>query len=179
MGTQDSILTDVQSLTCWNTEQSCAGWVGYQSSIADAIVLRMPAFGPVSLALQWEANGSDLAAWSVGTGMEVGNTLVQAVYRDDYIDQYTQVSAGTILAGITLAVGFSSSGSGEHGWSTAANYSGINITYDQVTYDAGGYDWADVSLDYGIDLGGYSMVLFLAQNEPQDTLFGIKWTYVF
>lgn len=181
IGSQTSILHDVQQFTCWNTDQRCAAvYVGYQSRVADAIVLRIPTFDPVSLALQWELDGhDDLVAWSVGTGMLVRNIAFQAVYRDHYFDQFTQVAVGTILGDTKIASGFSSSHSGRHGWSAAASYSGIKITYDQITFDAGGHDWPAWSLDYDIDLGGSSMVLFLAQNEPDDTLFGIKWHYSF
>ena len=171
VGSQWSVMTGPDWVTCVNSGSSCAGHVGYQGRVADSLVITGPAAGPLALSMQAEADGSDLAAWAVATGIDLGSINIQAAYRDTDSDEYTEVAASTTVAGMTLAAGFSDSGSGSDGSSIFANISGLKLQYDETDGDA------DLSANYDVDLGGATMRLGVIDNEGSDTAMFVQWMY--
>ena len=171
MGSQWSVMTGPDWVTCVNSGSSCAGHVGYQGRVADSLIISGPAVGPLGISAQFEADGSDLAAWALATGLDLGSINIQAAYRDTDSDEYTEVAASTTVAGMTLAAGFSDSGSGSDGSSIFANISGLKLQYDETGGDA------DLSANYDVDLGGATMRLGVIDNEGSDTAMFVQWMY--
>ena len=171
LGAQWSIMSAPDWVTCVNSGSSCAGHVGYQGRVADSLVITGPAIGPLALSMQAEADGSDLAAWAVATGIDLGTINLQAAYRDTDSDDYTEVAASTTVAGMTLAAGFSTAGSGADGNSLFANISGLKLQYDETGGDA------DLSANYDVDLGGATMRLGVIDNEGSETAVFVQWMY--
>jgi predicted porin len=172
IGSQWSVMTDTEWNTCILSGVSCHGLLGYQGRVADAIVIRGPAIGPLGLALQLEADGSDLAAWAVSTGIDLGSISVSASYRDDDSDAATQVSASTSVAGVTLAASYSSLNSGADGNSIYAKLPvGLKLAYSET----GGAQ--NLGVNYDVDLGGVTMRLIGDDREGGDTAVGVQWIY--
>ena len=171
IGSQWSVMTDVEWKTCVLSGVSCAGLVGYQGRVADSIVIRGPSIGPLALALQAEADGSDLAAWAISTGIDLGTISVTVAYRDDDSDTTTQVAATTSIAGVTLAASYASLGSGANGNSIYAKVSGIKLAYTEKGGITG------MGANYDVDLGGATMRLILNDAEGGDTTIGVQWMY--
>ena len=96
---------------------------------------------------------------------------IQAAYRDTDSDDYTEVAASHTVAGIPLAAGFSSAGSGADGSSIFANVSGLKMQYDETAGDA------DLSANYDVDLGGATMRLGVIDNEGSETKVFVQWMY--
>jgi len=172
IGSQWGVMTDTEWNTCVLSGVSCAGLLGYQGRVADAIVVRGPAIGPLGLALQLEADGSDLAAWAVSTGIDLGSISLSASYRDDDSDAATQVSASTSVAGISLAASYSSLNSGASGNSIYAKMPfGLKLAYTET----GGAH--NLGVNYDVPLGGATMRLIAADNEGSTTSMGVQWMY--
>ena len=171
MGSQWSIMTGPDWVTCVNSGSSCAGHVGYQGRVADSLVIKGPAIGPLALSIQLEADGSDLAAWGVGTGIDLGTINIQAAYRNTDSNAATEVAASTTIAGMTLAAGFSSQDVGDDGNSIFANIQGLKLQYDETAGDA------DLSANYDVDLGGATMRFGVIDNEGSDTAIFVQWMY--
>ena len=172
IGSQWSVMTDTEWNTCVLSGASCAGLVGYQGRVADAVVIRGPAIGPLGLALQLEADGSDLGAWAVSTGIDLGSIGVSASYRDDDSDATTQVSASTSVAGISLAASYASLNSGADGNSIYAKLPfGLKLSYTET----GGN--GNVGANYDVDMGGATMRLIAVDNEGSDTSVAVQWMY--
>jgi len=172
IGSQWSVMTDTEWNTCVLSGASCAGLVGYQGRVADAVVIRGPAIGPLGLALQLEADGSDLGAWAVSTGIDLGSIGVSASYRDDDSDATTQVSASTSVAGISLAASYASLNSGADGNSIYAKLPfGLKLSYTET----GGN--ANLGANYDVPLGGATMRLIARDDEGSDTSIGVQWMY--
>ena len=171
VGAQWSVMTGPDWVTCVNSGSSCAGHVGYQGRVADSLVITGPAVGPLALSFQAEADGSDLAAWAIATGLDLGSINIQAAYRDTDTNAATEVAASTTVAGMTLAAGFSSQDDGDDGNSLFANVSGLKLQYDETGGDA------DLSANYDVDLGGATMRLGVIDNEGSDTAVFVQWMY--
>ena len=171
MGSQWSVMTGPDWVTCVNSGSSCAGHVGYQGRVADSLVIKGPAIGPLALSIQMEADGSDLAAWAVGTGIDLGTINIQAAYRNTDSNAATEVAASTTIAGMTLAAGFSSQDVGEDGNSIYAKVSGIKLAYTETGGITG------MGANYDVDLGGATMRLILDDDEGGDTTVGVQWMY--
>ena len=171
MGSQWSVMTGPDWVTCVNSGSSCAGHVGYQGRVADSLIISAPAVGPLRLSIQMEADGSDLAAWAVATGLDLGSINIQAAYRDTDTNAATEVAASTTVAGMTLAAGFSSQDVGDDGNSLFANISGLKLQYDETGGDA------DLSANYDVDLGGATMRLGVVDNEGSETSVFVQWMY--
>ena len=171
MGSQWSIMTGPDWVTCVNSGSSCAGHVGYQGRAADSIVIKGPAIGPLALSIQLEADGSDLAAWGVGTGIDLGTINIQAAYRNTDSNAATEVAASTTIAGMTLAAGFSSQDVGDSGNSIFANIQGLKLQYDETAGDP------DLSANYDVALGGATMRVGVIDNEGSDTAIFVQWMY--
>jgi len=172
IGSQWSVMTDTEWNTCVLSGVSCHGLLGYQGRVADAIVVRGPAIGPLGLAMQLEADGSDLAAWAMSTGIDLGSISLSASYRDDDSDAATQVSASTSVAGITLAASYSSLNSGADGNSIYAKLpGGLKLAYSET----GGNQ--NLGVNYDVDLGGVTMRLIGDDREGGDTAVGVQWIY--
>ena len=105
LGSQWSVMTGPDWVTCVNSGSSCAGHVGYQGRVADSLVIKGPSVGPLALSVQMEADGSDLAAWAIATGIDLGSINFQAAYRNTDTNAATEVAASTTVAGMTLAAG--------------------------------------------------------------------------
>ena len=171
LGSQWSIMSAPDWVTCVNSGSSCAGHVGYQGRVADSLVITGPAIGPLAISFQAEADGSDLAAWAIGTGIDLGSINMQVAYRDTDDNAYTEVAASTTVAGMTLAAGFSSQDDGADGNSLFANISGLKLQYDETGGDA------DLSANYDVDLGGATMRLGVIDNEGSETAVFVQWMY--
>ena len=171
VGSQWSIMTGPDWVTCVNSGSSCAGHVGYQGRVADSLVITGPAIGPLALSIQAEADGSDLAAWAIATGVDLGSINLQAAYRSTDTNAATEVAASTTVAGMTLAAGVSSQDVGESGKSLFANISGLKLQYDETA----GND--DLSANYDVDLGGATMRLGVIDNEGSETKVFVQWMY--
>ena len=171
MGSQWSVMTGPDWVTCVNSGSSCAGHVGYQGRVADSLIITGPAIGPLALSAQFEADGSDLAAWAIGTGIDLGSISIQAAYRNTDSNAATEVAASTTIAGMTLAAGFSSQDVGEDGNSIFANIQGLKLQYDETAGDA------DLSANYDVDLGGATMRVGVIDNEGSDTAIFVQWMY--
>ena len=171
VGSQWSVMSGPDWVTCVNSGSSCAGHVGYQGRVADSLVITGPAIGPLALSFQAEADGSDLAAWAVATGIDLGSINIQAAYRDTDTNAATEVAASTTVAGMTLAAGFSSQDVGNDGNSLFANISGLKLQYDETGGDA------DLSANYDVDLGGATMRLGVIDNEGAETKVFVQWMY--
>jgi predicted porin len=173
IGSQWSVMTDTEWNTCVLSGASCMGLLGYQGRVADAVVIRGPAIGPLGLALQLEADGSDIAAWAASTGIDLGSISISASYRDDDSDAATQVSAGTSVAGVGLAASYSSLASGADGNSIYANLpvgSGLKLSYSETGSSSG------MGANYNVDLGGATMRL-IATDTDDDTTVAVQWIY--
>ena len=171
IGSQWGVMTDVEWKTCVLSGVSCAGLVGYQGRVADSLVIRGPSIGPLAIALQAEADGSDLAGWAISTGLDLGTISVTVAYRDDDSDTTTQVAATTNVAGVSLAASYASLGSGADGSMVYANVSGIKLQYS----DQGGT--TNVGANYNVDLGGVTMRLGVYKTEPAETAVFVQWMY--
>lgn len=171
IGSQWSVMTDTEWNTCVLSGASCGGLLGYQSRVADALIIRGPAIGPLGLALQAEADGSDLAAWAISSGLDLGSIAISASYRDDDSDPVTQVSASTTVAGIALAASWSSLDSGADGTGVYANVSGLKLQY----HETGGT--TQIGANYNVDLGGATMRLITYNNEGSETAVAVQWIY--
>jgi predicted porin len=171
LGAQWSIMSAPDWVTCVNSGSSCAGHVGYQGRVADSLVIKGPSIGPLAISFQAEADGSDLAAWAIGTGIDLGSINMQVAYRDTDDNAYTEVAASTTVAGMTLAAGFSSQDVGADGNSLFANVSGLKLQYDETDGDA------DLSANYDVDLGGATMRLGVVDNEGSETKVFVQWMY--
>ena len=171
LGAQWSIMSAPDWVTCVNSGSSCAGHVGYQGRVADSLIITGPAIGPLALSAQFEADGSDLAAWAIGTGIDLGSINIQAAHRNTDTNAATEVAASTTVAGMTLAAGFSSQDVGDDGNSLFANISGLKLQYDETGGDA------DLSANYDVDLGGATMRLGVVDNEGSETAVFVQWMY--
>ena len=171
LGSQWSIMSAPDWVTCVNSGSSCAGHVGYQGRVADSLVITGPAIGPLALSFQAEAAGSDLAAWAIATGIDLGSINLQAAYRSTDTNAATEVAASTTVGGITVAAGVSSQDVGESGKSLFANISGLKLQYDETDGDA------DLSANYDVDLGGATMRLGVIANDGADTKVFVQWMY--
>ena len=171
MGSQWSVMTGPDWVTCVNSGSSCAGHVGYQGRVADSVIAKGPAIGPLALSIQAEADGSDLAAWAIATGLDLGTINFQAAYRNTHDNAATEVAASTTIAGMTLAAGFSSQDVGDDGNSIFANIQGLKLQYDETAGDA------DLSANYDVDLGGATMRVGVIDNEGSDTAIFVQWMY--
>ena len=171
VGSQWSVMTGPDWVTCVNSGSSCAGHVGYQGRVADSLIITGPAIGPLALSAQFEADGSDLAAWAIATGIDLGSINIQAAHRNTDSNAATEVAASTTVAGMTLAAGFSSQDVGDDGNSLFANVSGLKLQYDETGGDA------DLSANYDVDLGGATMRLGVIDNEGSETKVFVQWMY--
>jgi len=171
LGSQWSVMTGPDWVTCVNSGSSCAGHVGYQGRVADSLIITGPAIGPLALSAQFEADGSDLAAWAIATGIDLGSINIQAAHRNTDSNAATEVAASTTVAGMTLAAGFSSQDVGDDGNSLFANVSGLKLQYDETGGDA------DLSANYDVDLGGATMRLGVIDNEGSETKVFVQWMY--
>jgi predicted porin len=171
IGSQWSVLTDTEWNTCVLSGASCGGLLGYQGRVADAVIIRGPAIGPLGLALQAEADGSDLAAWAISTGIDLGTIGMSVSYRDDDSDAVTQVSASTTVAGIGVAASWSSLDSGADGTGLYANVSGLKLQY----HETGGT--TQIGANYNVDMGGATMRLITYNNEGDETAVAVQWIY--
>ena len=171
VGSQWSIMTGPDWVTCVNSGSSCAGHVGYQGRVADSLIITGPSIGPLAISAQFEADGSDLAAWAIGTGIDLGSINIQAAHRNTDSNAATEVAASTTVAGMTLAAGFSSQDVGDDGNSLFANVSGLKLQYDETGGDA------DLSANYDVDLGGATMRLGVIDNEGSETKVFVQWMY--
>jgi len=156
---------------CWNSGQTC-NQVGYQGRVADMVQITGDV-GGFSVSAQLEADGTDShSAWGIATGLDVGSVSIGAFYRNTDAASTTHIGAGTTLAGVKLGVEFGDSSAGTDSWAMAAKISGIAVTMDE-----GSDGNQDVSANYNIDLGGSTLRLIIADNEPADTMLGVQWNY--
>ena len=93
-------------------------------------------------------------------------------YRDTATAQTTQVGATTTLAGVKLSAGFGESSDNSDSWGLAAVISGIKISMLEKSDDT-----QEVTANYNIDMGGSTLRLIIADNEPADTKLGVQWNY--
>jgi predicted porin len=173
IGSQWSVMTDTEWNTCVLSGASCMGLLGYQGRVADAVVIRGPAIGPLGVALQLEADGSDIAAWAASTGIDLGSIAISASYRDDDSDATTQVSASTSVAGVGLAASYSSLNSGADGNSIYANLpvgTGLKLSYSETGSSSG------MGVNYNVPLGGATMRL-IATDTDDVTSAAVQWIY--
>jgi predicted porin len=156
--------------TCVLSGASCAGTIAYQGRVADSLIITGPAIGPLGLSVQLEADGSDLAAWAVKTGIDLGALSIDAGYRDTDSNSLGIVGVSGTTAGVSWGASFSSDDTTD-GNGLYANISGVKLQYDETGGDA------DLALNYDVDLGGSTMRLGVVDNEGEETKSFVQFSY--
>ena len=171
VGSQWSVMTGPDWVTCVNSGSSCAGHVGYQGRVADSLVITGPAVGPLALSLQFEADGSDLAAWAVSSGLDLGSISIDAAYRDTDTNTAHGVGISGNTAGVIWGASFSDQDVGNDGNGLFLEVQGLRFQYDET----GGV--SDLAFNYNIDLGGATMRLIIADHEGDETMAAVQFNY--
>jgi predicted porin len=153
-----------------NSGSSAAGLIAYQGRVSDSLIITGPAVGPLALSIQLEADGTDLAAWAVKTGIDLGALSIDAGYRDTDSNSLSIVGVSGTTAGIGWGANFSSDDTTD-GNGLFANISGLKIQYDETGGDA------DINLNYNIDLGGATMRLIVDDREGSETKAAVQFNY--
>jgi len=150
---------------------SGAGNVAYQSRASDSLVITGPAVGPLALSLQFEADGSDLAAWAVSSGLDLGSISIDAAYRDTDTNTAHGVGISGNTAGVIWGASFSDQDVGNDGNGLFLEVQGLRFQYDET----GGV--SDLAFNYNIDLGGATMRLIIADHEGEETMAAVQFNY--
>ena len=156
--------------TCILSGASCAGTIAYQGRVADSLIITGPAIGPLALSVQLEADGSDLAAWAVKTGIDLGALSIDAGYRDTDSNSLGIVGVSGTTAGVSWGASFSSDDTTD-GNGLYANISGLKFQYDETGGDA------DLGFNYDVDLGGSTMRLGVIDNEGDEIKAFVQFAY--
>ncbi|MDP7451814.1 MAG: porin [Arenicellales bacterium] len=171
VGSQWSVMTGPDWVTCALSGASCAGHVGYQGRVADSLVITGPAVGPLALSVQFEADGSDLAAWAVASGIDVGALSITAAYRDTDTNAFHGVGVSGNTAGVIWGASFSDQDVGNEGNGLFLEVQGLRFQYDETGGDS------DLGFNYNIPLGGATMRLILVDNEGEETKAAVQFNY--
>ena len=171
VGSQWSVMTGPDWVTCVNSGSSCAGHVGYQGRVADSLIITGPAIGPLALSVQLEADGSDLAGWAVKTGIDLGSMSIDAGHRDTDTNAGSVVGISGTTAGMSWGASFSSQDVGESGNGLYFKIAGLKLQYDELDGDA------DLGANYDVDLGGSTMRLGVIDNEGDETKAFVQFAY--
>ncbi len=150
---------------------SGAGLVQYQSRVSDSLIITGPAIGPLALSLQFEADGSDLAAWAVSSGIDLGSISIDAAYRDTDTNTAHGVGISGNTAGVIWGASFSDQDVGNDGNGLFLEVQGLRFQYDET----GGV--SDLAFNYNIDLGGATMRLIVADHEGEETMAAVQFNY--
>jgi predicted porin len=150
---------------------SGAGNVAYQSRASDSLVITGPAVGPLALSLQFEADGSDLAAWAVSSGLDLGSISIDAAYRDTDTNTAHGVGISGNTAGVIWGASFSDQDVGNEGNGLFLEVQGLRFQYDETGGDS------DLAFNYNIPLGGATMRLILVDNEGEETKAAVQFNY--
>jgi len=171
MGSMGSIQSASRA-SCVAGGQSCAQ-VGYQGRVANALKITGD-LGGLTLDAQSLHDGTDgVSSWAVATSIGFGSLALGAAYRDDGTDQFTQVGASTTLAGVYVGVEMGDSSDGTDSWGVGVKLpGGIKLGLDE-----GGDGNQDVAASYDIDLGGSTMSIRIADNQPDKTVVKVQFSY--
>ena len=170
IGSQWSVMSSSFG-TCVLSGASCAGVVAYQGRAADSLIITGPAIGPLALSVQLEADGSDLAAWAVKTGIDLGSISIDAGHRDTDTNAASAVGVSGTTAGMSWGASFSSQDVGESGNGIYLKIAGLKLQYDELDGDA------DLGANYDVDLGGATMRLGVIDNEGDETKAFVQFAY--
>ena len=150
---------------------SGAGLVQYQSRVSDSLIITGPAIGPLALSMQFEADGSDLAAWAVASGIDLGAIHIDANYRDTDTNAAHGVGVSGNTAGVIWGASFSDQDVGNEGNGLFLEVQGLRFQYDETGGDS------DLGFNYNIPLGGATMRLILVDNEGEETKAAVQFNY--
>ena len=150
---------------------SGAGLVHYQGRASDSLIITGPAIGPLALSVQFEADGSDLAAWAVASGIDVGALSITAAYRDTDTNAAHGVGISGNTAGVIWGASFSDQDVGNDGNGLFLEVQGLRFQYDETGGDS------DLGFNYNIPLGGATMRLILVDNEGEETKAAVQFNY--
>ena len=151
---------------------SGAGLVHYQGRVSDSLIITGPAIGPLALSVQFEADGSDLAAWAVSSGIDLGSLSIAAAYRDTDTNAFHGVGVSGNTAGVIWGASFSDQDVGNDGNGLFLEVQGLRFQYDETGGDS------DLTFNYNIDLGGAAtMRLIVADHEGSETLAAVQFNY--
>jgi len=150
---------------------SGAGLVHYQGRASDSLIITGPAIGPLALSVQFEADGSDLAAWAVSSGIDVGALSIAAAYRDTDTNAFHGVGVSGNTAGVIWGASFSDQDVGNDGNGLFLEVQGLRFQYDETGGDS------DLGFNYNIPLGGATMRLILVDNEGEETKAAVQFNY--
>ena len=150
---------------------SGAGLVHYQGRVSDSLIITGPAIGPLALPVQFEADGSDLAAWAVSSGIDVGALSIAAAYRDTDTNTFHGVGISGNTAGVIWGASFSDQDVGNDGNGLFLEVQGLRFQYDETGGDS------DLGFNYNIPLGGATMRLILVDNEGEETKAAVQFNY--
>jgi predicted porin len=150
---------------------SGAGLVHYQGRVSDSLIITGPAIGPLALSLQFEADGTDLAAWAVSSGIDLGSLSIDAAYRDSDTNTAHGVGVSGNTAGVIWGASFSDQDVGNDGNGLFLEVQGLRFQYDET----GGV--SDLAFNYNIDLGGATMRLIIADHEGDETSASVQFNY--
>jgi predicted porin len=169
VGNQWSVMSSAFG-TCNNSGASCSGVIAYQGRVSDSLIITGPAVGPLGLSVQLEADGSDLAAWALKTGIDLGALSIDAGYRDTDDNSLGVVGVSGTTAGIAWGASFSSDDTND-GNGLFANISGLKLQYDELE------GVTDLNANYNIDLGGAVMRLIVDDREDAETKAAVQFNY--
>ena len=169
VGNQWSVMSSAFG-TCINSGASCSGVIAYQGRVSDSLIITGPAVGPLGLSVQLEADGSDLAAWAVKTGIDLGSLSIDAGYRDTDSNSLSAVGVSGTTAGIAWGASFSSDDTTD-GNGLFANISGLKLQYDELE------GVTDLNANYNIDLGGAGMRLIVDDRDDEETKAAVQFNY--
>ena len=150
---------------------SGAGLVHYQGRASDSLIITGPAIGPLALSVQFEADGSDLAAWAVASGIDLGALSIDAAYRDTDTNTAHGVGVSGNTAGVIWGASFSDQDVGNDGNGLFLEVQGLRFQYDETGGDS------DLAFNYNIDLGGATMRLIVADHEGEETMAAVQFNY--
>jgi len=150
---------------------SGSGNVAYQGRASDSLIITGPAVGPLALSVQFEADGTDLAAWAISSGIDLGPLSIDAAYRDTDTNTAHGVGISGNTAGVIWGASFSDQDVGNDGNGLFLEVQGLRFQYDET----GGV--SDLAFNYNIDLGGATMRLIVADHEGEETMAAVQFNY--
>ncbi|MDP6392138.1 MAG: porin [Arenicellales bacterium] len=155
----------VGTYACIHSKYGCSGYQG-KYRIADSVVFATTA-GPLWIiadAQMDESTTDNIDNASIGGKMSLGGVSLGAAYREDGANDYTGIGASMSLAGVGIYGYYSSTKTGGDSHGIGAKIAGIKATYEKSTADA-----SEITVEYGIGLGGGTSLKLLANDTDSRT----------
>ena len=155
----------VGTYACVHSKYGCSGYQG-KYRVGNSVVFATTA-GPLWIIADAQMDDSstdNIDNASIGGKMSLGGVSLGAAYREDGDNDYTGVGASMSLAGVGIYGYYSSTATGGDSHGLGAKLAGVKATYEKSTADA-----SEITVEYGIGLGGGTSLKLLANDNDSRT----------